>query len=128
MTTSPRPRTPGADLPEHPDFLWRDVEPKKTYDVVVIGGGGHGLATSLSALRLLTDRVTAVVTATDEELVGAMRVVAGTLKQVVEPTGVLGLAAVLSGAVPDVAGLRVGVVLSGGNVDLERFAQLVGRH
>ena len=69
--------------------------------------------------------MTAVVTATDDELVGAMRVVAATLKQVVEPTGVLGLAAVLSGAVPETAGRRVGVVLSGGNVDLRRFASLV---
>lgn len=55
-----------------------------------------------------------------------MRLVAGTLKQVVEPTGVLGLAAVLSGAVPVEPGQRVGVVLSGGNVDLERFAALLG--
>ena len=39
--------------------------------------------------------------------------------------GVLGLAAVLSGAVPETAGRRVGVVLSGGNVDLRRFASLV---
>ncbi|WP_347041903.1 sarcosine oxidase subunit beta family protein [Brachybacterium nesterenkovii] len=33
-------------LPEHPDFLWRNPEPKKTYDVVIVGGGGHGLATA----------------------------------------------------------------------------------
>ncbi|MEO3938892.1 sarcosine oxidase subunit beta family protein [Dermatophilaceae bacterium Soc4.6] len=38
--------TPGADLPEHPSFLWRNVAPKKHYDVVIIGGGGHGLATA----------------------------------------------------------------------------------
>ncbi|MFE2540828.1 sarcosine oxidase subunit beta family protein [Actinacidiphila glaucinigra] len=40
------PRPPGAGLPEHPDFLWRTPEPKRSYEVVVVGGGGHGLATA----------------------------------------------------------------------------------
>lgn len=69
--------------------------------------------------------VTGLATATDEELVRTMRVLATDLKQVVEPTGALALAAVLSGAVPDISGARVGVVLSGGNIDLTRFAKLV---
>lgn len=37
---------PGAHLPDHPEFLWRTPEPKKSYDVVIVGGGGHGLATA----------------------------------------------------------------------------------
>src|SRR6516225_10510618 len=40
------PRIPGADLPEHPDFLWRNPDPKPGYDVVIVGAGGHGLATA----------------------------------------------------------------------------------
>jgi sarcosine oxidase subunit beta len=31
---------------EHPGFLWRSSEPKRSYEVVIIGGGGHGLATA----------------------------------------------------------------------------------
>ena len=31
-------------LPEHPDFLWHSPEPASGYDVVIVGGGGHGLA------------------------------------------------------------------------------------
>ncbi|GAA1178125.1 MULTISPECIES: sarcosine oxidase subunit beta family protein [Nesterenkonia] len=33
-------------LPEHPEFLWENSEPKSSYDVVIVGGGGHGLATA----------------------------------------------------------------------------------
>jgi threonine dehydratase len=73
---------------------------------------------------IIRDGVAGIVTATDDELVEAMREMAATLKLVVEPTGVLALAAVRSGAVP-VSDCRVGVVLSGGNVDLDRYAALL---
>jgi threonine dehydratase len=65
-----------------------------------------------------------IVTASDAELVAAMRVFASTMKIVVEPTGCLAFAAVRRlGA--ELAGQRVGVLVSGGNVDLDRFAALV---
>ena len=38
--------TPGSVLPDHPDFLWRNPDPKPAYDVVIVGGGGHGIATA----------------------------------------------------------------------------------
>jgi sarcosine oxidase subunit beta len=45
MATTTRRRT--VELPEHPDFLWTArVAPKKVYDVIIIGGGGHGLSTA----------------------------------------------------------------------------------
>jgi sarcosine oxidase subunit beta len=36
----------GEPLPEHPDFLWRTPEPRASYDVVIVGARGHGLATA----------------------------------------------------------------------------------
>jgi threonine dehydratase len=48
------------------------------------------------------------------------------LELVVKPDGVVGLATVISGAAPVRPGGRVGVVLSGGNVDAERFCAVLG--
>jgi len=66
-----------------------------------------------------------VLTASDAELVDAMRFFAERMKVVVEPTGTLGFAAARQMA-SELAGKRVGVVISGGNVDLQRFAELLG--
>jgi threonine dehydratase len=68
--------------------------------------------------------VTNILTATDAELVDSMRVFAGYLKIVVEPTGCLGFAAVRNRA-DQLPRQRIGVIVSGGNVDLDRFAALL---
>jgi len=60
---------------------------------------------------------------TDAEIVAAMRLLWERMKLVVEPTGALGLAAALAGRV-ETAGKRVGVILSGGNVDLAAAGEL----
>jgi threo-3-hydroxy-L-aspartate ammonia-lyase len=65
--------------------------------------------------------VTDILTATDEELIEAMRFFAERMKLVVEPTGCLGFAAARA-MKADLAGKRVGVIVSGGNVDLVRYA------
>jgi threonine dehydratase len=66
--------------------------------------------------------VAEVVTVSDDELVAAMRFAFERLKLVLEPSGASGLAALLAGH----AGAGpAGVVLSGGNVDADRFARLV---
>ena len=36
---------------EHPDFLWRNPAPKSSYEVVIVGAGGHGLATAYYLAR-----------------------------------------------------------------------------
>jgi threonine dehydratase len=77
---------------------------------------------------VLRDLGARVVTVSDDELVETMKFFASRMKLVVEPTGCLAAAAVFTGKL-DVRGKRVGIVLSGGNIDLDRFAQLVtGAH
>jgi threonine dehydratase len=68
--------------------------------------------------------VSDVVTVSDAALVRAMRFFAERLKLVVEPTGALAAAAVFEGKVP-VAGKRVGIVISGGNIDPVRYGELL---
>jgi threonine dehydratase len=64
-----------------------------------------------------------VVTVTDAEIVDAMAFLFDRMKLVVEPSGAVGVAALLNGRV---RGDRIGVVISGGNVGAARFAELVG--
>ncbi|HKX43781.1 MAG TPA: threo-3-hydroxy-L-aspartate ammonia-lyase [Burkholderiaceae bacterium] len=65
-----------------------------------------------------------VLTASDAQLVEAMRFFASRMKMIVEPTGCLGFAAARA-MKARLQGLRVGVLISGGNVDLERFCTLL---
>ncbi|AOJ89438.1 threo-3-hydroxy-L-aspartate ammonia-lyase [Burkholderia sp. AW33-5] len=65
-----------------------------------------------------------ILTATDAELVDCMRFFATRMKIVVEPTGCLSLAAARR-MKDELKGKRVGIVISGGNVDLENFCALV---
>ncbi|MEX3959986.1 threo-3-hydroxy-L-aspartate ammonia-lyase [Trinickia sp. EG282A] len=65
-----------------------------------------------------------VLTANDSELVECMRLLASRMKIVVEPTGCLGLAAARRMRA-QLEGKRVGVLVSGGNVDIQKFAELL---
>lgn len=65
-------------------------------------------------VRALADLVTTV---TDAQVIEAMRFIVQRMKLVVEPTGAVGAAGVLSGKLGDLRGKRVGVIVSGGNVD-----------
>ena len=74
---------------------------------------------------VIQQRVQRIVTVSDAQLVDAMRFFAERMKLVVEPTGCLAAAALLSSVI-QARGQRVGVILSGGNVDLARYAALLG--
>jgi threonine dehydratase len=64
-----------------------------------------------------------VVTVTDDQIVEAMRFAFERLKLVIEPSGAVGIAAVLQGLVEAPS---IGIVVSGGNVGADRFVELVG--
>ena len=65
-----------------------------------------------------------IYTATDEQLVDAMKLFASRMKMVVEPTGCLGIAAAIERAA-ELTGQRIGILISGGNVDTARLAQFL---
>ncbi|HBI84500.1 threo-3-hydroxy-L-aspartate ammonia-lyase [Orrella sp. NBD-18] len=69
--------------------------------------------------------VTDILTVTDAQLVETMKFFAERMKIVVEPTGCLGAAAVMKGELNVPPGARVGVILSGGNVDLKQYGELL---
>jgi threo-3-hydroxy-L-aspartate ammonia-lyase len=71
--------------------------------------------------------VSEIATVSDAQLVRTMRFFAERMKLVVEPTGCLAAAAVLERVLP-LAGKRVGVIVSGGNIDAERYARLLLEH
>jgi threonine dehydratase len=77
---------------------------------------------TLAIVSALTE---GIVTVSDLELRRAMALLASRMKLLVEPGGASAFAALLHGKIPDVAGRKIGIVLSGGNVDLERFGSLV---
>jgi len=81
-----------------------------------------GLRTSLGELTfaLISQHVPKILTVSEEDIVRAMRLLWERMKIVVEPSGAVPLAAVLAHC-EELAGKRVGLILSGGNVDLERL-------
>jgi threonine dehydratase len=74
---------------------------------------------------ILQQTLAGAVSVTDAEVAEAMRYAFGVLKLVVEPGGAAGLAALLAGKIRP-KGLNVGLILSGGNVDPELFARVIG--
>lgn len=90
---------------------------------VTIADGQQTMSCGDRTFAVIEQQVDEITLVTDAEIVAAMRFAFERLNVVLEPSGASALAAVMAGKV-DVAGRRVGVTLSGGNVDLARFAQL----
>jgi threonine dehydratase len=89
-----------------------------------IADGAQTQSSGRLTFPVIRSLVKDVLTVSDAQLVQTMRFFASRMKLVVEPTGCLAAAALLEGAI-DLRGQRVGVIVSGGNVDLQRFCALL---
>ena len=89
-----------------------------------LADGAQTLHLGEHTFAVIAAQVSDIVTVSDAQLLEAMAWFAERMKLVLEPTGVLAAAAVFSGQLA-LTGKRVGVILSGGNVDLARYATLL---
>ncbi|HEV2856035.1 MAG TPA: threonine/serine dehydratase [Thermoanaerobaculia bacterium] len=114
--------------PEAGDDMKRSFEAGHVVDVPLPATIADALQTTrpaertLAIVRALTE---GILTASDLEMRRAMALLASRVKIVVEPGGSIAFAALLHGNVPESAGKKIGVVLSGGNVDPDRFGTLI---
>ena len=82
-----------------------------------------GLLTSLGdkTFSIIRDHVEKIITVTEDEIIAAMRLIWERMKLVVEPSAAVPLAAILKEK-NEFGGKKVGIILSGGNVDLKKVA------
>ncbi|WP_119964847.1 threo-3-hydroxy-L-aspartate ammonia-lyase [Simplicispira lacusdiani] len=94
------------------------------YPRSTIADGAQAQALGPLAFDIIQREAEGIVTASDPQLVQAMRFFAERMKIVVEPTGALAFAGAQHAGV-DIRGARVGIIISGGNVDLPRYARFL---
>lgn len=110
--------------PEAGDDVRRSLEKGEPVTIPVPATIADSLQTTRVGnltFAILRELASGIVTVPDRALIDAVRFLVERLKLVVEPGGAAALAALLSDRVPGCRGLRAGVVLSGGNVDLDRL-------
>lgn len=91
---------------------------------ITLADGAQTPALGTLTFPVIQENVSDIVTVSDEQLLEAMRFLAERMNVVVEPTGCLAAAAVFQMR-NQLAGKRVGVILSGGNVDMAHYAGLL---
>lgn len=114
-----------AGEPEGADDAFRSMQTGKI-EPVTPNTIADGLLTTLGdkTFPIIHEYVEKVITVNDQEIADAMRLLWEELKVIVEPSGAVPLAAVIKNK-SEFSGKRVGVILSGGNVDLARAFKLM---
>jgi threonine dehydratase len=113
--------------PEAGDDVKRSLESGEIVTIPTprtIADGQQTTSPGERTFAVIQERVDEIVTVSDDEIIAAMRFVFERMNVVLEPSGASALAAILAGRI-DVAGRRVGVTWSGGNIDVARFVDLM---
>jgi threonine dehydratase len=121
---SPQTRVLGAE-PEGADDAYRSLQEGRIVPSVDPRTVADGLLTSLgeNTFPIIREHVEQIVTVSEEAIVAGMRHVWERMKIVIEASAAVPVGALLEGKI-DLSGLRVGVILSGGNVDLDKLPWL----
>jgi threonine dehydratase len=111
-----------AAEPAGADDAFRSFYSKTLHPSVAPKTIADGLLTSLGSLTfpIILNKVDQIVTVSEESIVAAMRMIWERMKIIIEPSSAVPLAAILENKV-DVKGKKIGIILSGGNVDLGKL-------
>ncbi|MHA1200325.1 MAG: pyridoxal-phosphate dependent enzyme [Candidatus Heimdallarchaeaceae archaeon] len=112
--------------PKNADDAYRSFRDGKRYLVENPNTIADGLRTSLgtNTFKIITEKVEDIITVTEDEIISAMEFLWSRMKLVVEPSGAVSLAGVMSGK-EEINSKRVGIIISGGNIDLTEFFKLI---
>jgi threonine dehydratase len=111
-----------AGEPEMADDAFRSLRDGVIYPSEKPDTIADGLRTNLGTITypIIKDNVERIILVSESEIVDAMRLLWERMKLIVEPSGAVSLAAAIK-VRDELKGLRVGVIISGGNVDVEKF-------
>jgi threo-3-hydroxy-L-aspartate ammonia-lyase len=116
--------------PEAGDDFVRSMKEQRRVSIAVPRTVADGLRTTAPGeltFEIVRTHAREVVTVSDDALLRAMRFAFERMKMVIEPSGAAGIAALLERRISGLAGKRVGVIISGGNVDAATFCEAISR-
>lgn len=112
--------------PKNADDAFRSYRARQLVTNLETNTIADGLRTDLCkrTFDIIMNNITDIITVLDDEIVGAMHFLWERMKMVVEPSGAVSVAGLLSSQVP-IEGKKVGIIISGGNLDLDQFISLL---